>query len=79
MQKSQVIASIKAAIEAHGGTVQGTETLSLIVGTRKWYLIECTRAMQRENIITIIPSIGGRGRKTIYKRNRNQPGQPRKS
>lgn len=76
---SQVINAIKQTIEQHGGTVEGTETLSLTVGTRKWYLIECTRAMQRDGIITIIPSIGGRGRKTIYKRNRNQPGKPRKS
>ncbi len=77
-QPSLVIKAIIAAIETNDGTVLGTETLALEVGAAKHYVIKCARVIQHNNLITIIPSSGGRGRKTIYKRNRNQPGSPRK-
>ena len=59
--------------------VIGTEQLQNITNTRRRsYLLKCVRTLQHDGLITIIPSNGGRGHKTIYKRNRNQPGMPRK-
>lgn len=78
MSKSQVIQTIIAVIEDNGDALQGTEALALQVGAAKHYVIKCARVIQHDNLITIIPSNGGRGRKTVYKRNRNSPGAPRK-
>jgi len=71
---------ILVVIDEHGGEVEGTETLALAANVRrKSYLLKCVRALRHNSLITIIPSSGGRGRKTIYRRrNRNQPGQPRR-
>lgn len=62
------------------GEIAGTETLActLNLNNNKGYVIRSARLLQRAGVLTIIPSNGGRGKKTIYKRNRNQPGVPRK-
>lgn len=60
------------------GEIAGTETLTLAINTRKYWTIINARRLEAEGEITIIPSNGGRGKKTIYKRNRNSPGQRRK-
>lgn len=62
-------------------TIEGTETLAteLNMINSKSYVVRSARILQTEGEITIIPSRGGRGLKTIYKRNRNQPGQPRRT
>ncbi len=75
---SQVTQTIIAVIETNGDTIQGTEQLALQVGAAKHYVIKCARIIEHDNLITITPSNGGRGRKTVYKRNRNQPGLARK-
>lgn len=62
-------------------TIRGTEqiTIALFDGVyAKPLVIKRLRELQAEGKITIIPSPGGRGRKTIYKRNRNSPGMRRK-
>jgi hypothetical protein len=67
-------------IEQHGDEVHGTAKLADDAGcvNQKSYLIKCAHVLQSNGQIVIIPSRGGRGRKTVYKRNRNQPGLPRK-
>lgn len=79
MTNSQAIESILIIIDNNDGEVQGTETLQIATNIRRRsYLLKCVRAIQSVDLITIIPSNGGRGRKTVYKRNRNSPGAPRK-
>ncbi|MBI5950191.1 MAG: hypothetical protein HY865_00925 [Chloroflexi bacterium] len=67
-------------LEERGGEVQGTEALALALGALncKSYIIRSARRLQSDGEITICKSCGGRGRKTTYKRNRNQPGNPRR-
>jgi Mn-dependent DtxR family transcriptional regulator len=61
------------------GIAAGTEQLALTINVRrKSWLREILRRLASVGSITIIPSRGGRGNKTVYKRNRNSPGQPRK-
>lgn len=61
-------------------TVEGTCALAekLNMLNTKSYLVRSARILADQGEITIIPSRGGRGIKTVYKRNRNQPGQPRR-
>lgn len=65
----------------HNETIEGTETLAtqLNLLNSKSYVIRSARILQDAGEITIIPSRGGRGLKTVYKRNRNQPGLPRRT
>ncbi len=67
-------------IENNNDEVQGTQQLTLALSTLncKSYILRSARMLQVDGRITIIPSHGGRGKKTIYKRNRNQPGIARK-
>lgn len=60
------------------GEVHGTECLSLAINAPKAWTIVQLRRLQDQGEIRIIPSNGGRGRKTIYRRNRNAPGGKRK-
>lgn len=76
--QSPVTESIIIVLETNGGEIKGTEQLALAVNSPKHYIIKCARAIQRRGLITIVPSNGGRGNKTVYKRNRNQTGLPRK-
>jgi hypothetical protein len=64
----------------HNEIIEGTETLAteLNLLNNKGYVIRSARILQDAGEITIIPSRGGRGLKTVYKRNRNQPGLPRR-
>lgn len=69
---------IEALIAEHG-TIHGTENFALLVRAKsKSNLIQYLRVIAQRGEITIVPSSGGRGRKTVYKRNRNSPGYPRK-
>lgn len=68
-----------ASLEEHGGEISGTESLANLIGAiRKSWLIQQARIIARDGKIEIIPSRGGRGRKTIYRVNRNSPGYRRK-
>lgn len=59
--------------------LQGTEQIALSVNARyKNWMVTILRRLEARGEITIITSSGGRGNKTIYRRNRNSPGQPRK-
>lgn len=60
------------------GEVCGTEHLSLTINAHKRWTIQNARILASQGEITIAPSRGGRGIKTVYKRNRNQPGIPRR-
>jgi hypothetical protein len=60
--------------------LHGTEEIAIRfsgVDSKSW-ILRMLRRLQDKGIITIIPSRGGRGHKTVYRRNRNSPGQPRK-
>jgi hypothetical protein len=71
--------AVQAEMDAQGGTLEGTEKIALSINVRrKSFLIKILRRLASVGSITIIPSRGGRGNKTVYKRNRNSPGQRRK-
>jgi hypothetical protein len=74
------IRNIIIVLEDNGDEIQGTDALAMAISTLncKSYVLRSARLAELRGEITIIPSSGGRGRKTIYKRNRNQPGLPRK-
>lgn len=60
--------------------LSGTEQLMIEVNaSRKSFLIKSVRSLEGDQQITIIRSQGGRGNKTVYKRNLNQQGLPRKT
>ena len=81
MRDRSITEGILVFIESHDGEVQGTEQLTIALSTIncKGYVIKHARMLQADGEITILPSAGGRGNKTIYKRNRNQQGIARKS
>ena len=69
---------IIAALEEND-QIEGTEYFANQIGARdKTWLIRLARLIANEGKITIIPSRGGRGNKTIYRVNRNSPGYRRK-
>jgi len=71
--------AIIIVLDEHGGELWGTEEFALTLCTSKTYLIKCARVVQANGQIQIIPPRrNGRGHRTGYKRNRNQPGQPRR-
>jgi len=77
---SKIIPAILQCLEEHDGEMQGTEQLSLATYTaRKSHLVYLVRRLCSNGDITIVKSNGGRGCKTIYKRNPNQTGLPRKT
>ena len=61
------------------GEIQGTEQIAneFNPNSKSW-IIALLRRLEARGVIHIIRSSGGRGHKTIYRRNRNSPGQPRK-
>jgi hypothetical protein len=71
---------IMIVIEENNGEIQGTEQLALALASLncKSFVVRSAQRLQEAGEITICKSCGGRGRKTIYKRNRNQPGIARK-
>ena len=78
---SQIILDkIIQEIRANGGIILGTECLTLkctTIGSKIW-VKQQARILAERGEIVIIPSRGGRGRKTAYKLNRNSPGQARR-
>lgn len=60
--------------------IRGTEHMSygLLGCSNKSWTIKKLRELMDDGLLLILPSRGGRGHKTIYKRNRNSPGSPRK-
>jgi predicted transcriptional regulator len=76
--QSSVRDGIETALDENGGEVQGTARLANHLNTDEHWLRKCARVLERAGLITITPSRGGRGNRTIYKRNRNSPGQPRR-
>jgi len=66
-------------LEEMGGEFKGTEELALALNAPKNWTIKCVRVLKTNGEIKIIPARGGRGHRTVYKRNRNQPGLPRKT
>lgn len=78
MQISLLTQQIIDEIEKHGGTVEGTEYLAITLNTQnRTHMLQCVRRLARDGEIHIIVG-GGRGHKTVYKRNRNSPGAPRR-
>jgi hypothetical protein len=75
---SAIREEIIATIDEGGGKAEGTEALALKVNAPKPWVVKLARGLQALGVIRIIQSRGGRGNKTVYKRNRNSPGQPRK-
>ncbi len=75
---SQLIRTILVILDNNNGELQGTEQLALDLNAPKNWTIRCVRRLNEDGTITIIPSRGGRGNKTVYRRNPNQPGLPRK-
>jgi len=48
--------------------IEGTEVLSLAIGaTNKHHVFTCALLLSRHGMIEMIPGIGGRGNKTIYR------------
>ena len=70
MKRIHVLRKLIRVLDLHGGEVQGTENLALELSTLncKSYVIRAARFAEQIGEITIIPSAGGRGRKSIYKR-----------
>jgi hypothetical protein len=75
---STIREGIQAIIEENGGEVKGTTNLASQLNTDEYWVRKCARVLAGAGLIKIISSRGGRGKRTIYKRNRNSPGQPRK-
>jgi hypothetical protein len=72
--------AIITALDNNGGELHGTRNLANkvnapahIARVMKW-----VRKLEGMGEITINRACGGRGHKTIYKRNRTNPGLPRK-
>lgn len=61
--------------------IHGTEYLAYeVIGVSSKTWVRCqVRKLEAAGILTIIRSRGGWGRRTIYRRNRNSPGYPRRT
>jgi hypothetical protein len=76
--KSVVRDAILIMLDQNNGEIEGTEQLARQLNADKPWLIKSVRVLERDGQLTIVPSRGGRGNRTVYKRNRNSTGQPRK-
>lgn len=76
--KSSIREGIQTTIENDGGEVKGTSHLANRLHTWEKWIRKYARELAAAGLITIIPSRGGRGKRTIYKRNPNSPGLPRR-
>jgi predicted transcriptional regulator len=76
--QSSIREGIQTVLEENNGEVQGTAHLADQLKTDEHWLRKCARVLAHAGLITIIPSRGGRGKRTIYKRNPNSTGLPRK-
>lgn len=70
--------AILIVLDDDGGETHGTDSLASRLNAGKPWLIKSVRVLEKDGELTIIPSRGGRGHRTIYKRNPNSPGQPRR-
>jgi hypothetical protein len=79
-QTTKLSDAFLACLRANGGVFHGTEKFILEISTinSKTRILRIARDLEERGTIAIIPSRGGRGRKTIYKINRNSPGAPRR-
>ena len=79
-QVSELRDLLLQCLEDKGGTVKGTDNLTLAVTTLncKRCVIQQARILESEGKVIIQLSRGGRGRHTVYKLNRNSPGQRRR-
>lgn len=77
--KSIIKQAILIVLDENGGELQGTEKLQLCTNAHnKTWFINCVRVLEENGQLQIINAPrGGRGNRTVYKRNRNQPGLPR--
>lgn len=77
-QESQLKKQMATLLARHG-VIVGTEQIAIALTTVncKRCIVQQARALEVEGVLTIQHG-GGRGRKTVYKRNPNQPGQPRR-
>ena len=71
---TEQIEKIFAEKEDYAGTERLVKSTNCM---NKTWVRHCLYKLERAGLITIIRG-GGRGHKTIYRRNRNQPGLPRK-
>lgn len=80
MHITPLMRSIIEAVERNGGVLQGTHQLATLINSAKSKtdVLNAARKLQEHGLITIYFSLGGRGKRTVYKRNRNSPGQARK-
>lgn len=78
-QVSELRDDLLKLLEQHK-VIDGTEKITIEISTSncKTFVLKQLRALERSGHITIIPSRGGRGKRTVYKRNRNSTGQRRK-
>jgi hypothetical protein len=76
--QSTVRDAILIMLDEHDGEIHGTELLARHLNADKPWIIKCVRVIESDGQIEIIPSRGGRGHRTIYRRNPNSPGLPRK-
>lgn len=78
MQESKLMPMIIVILDQHGGIIYGAENLALELNAPKYHVNALARRLARMGEIIIKRSNGGRGNKTVYKRNRNNPGIPRR-
>lgn len=76
---SQIKKEIMDVLKKHY-ELRGTEYLTICVNSvnNKTTVLRQVRKLQEEGVVIVLRSRGGRGAKTVYKRNPNQPGQPRR-
>ena len=81
MTPNKLMPAIIVAIETNGGEFHGTNELARACHATDsvHYMMIYARRLADMGEITIHSSGRGRGRKTVYKRNPNQDGQPRRT
>lgn len=79
MQQSKLMPMIIIILDQNGGIICGSEHLALELNAPKYHVNALARRLARMGEIVICESKGGRGNKTIFKRNRNQPGLARRT
>ena len=60
------------------GKLEGTERIAIEINAPKWWVLKIAQRLAAKGRIHIVATNGGRGHKTVYKRNRNSPGAPRR-
>jgi GTP-sensing pleiotropic transcriptional regulator CodY len=62
------------------GEIMGTEHIIINVtgSSNRSFVVRKLRELESAGMITVTRSRGGRGKRSIYRRNRNSPGYPRR-